>query len=802
MPLRRIVLFAMSLFLVLPYAASQTAASSLAASAPTAVPPLVPYSGIVEGRSGAASVTFLIYKDEQGGEPLWAEMQTVSVDALGHFKTQLGAASPNGLPSELFSSGEARWLEVQVAGQGPQARVLLASVPYALKAGDSATLGGLPASAFALAGGRAGAAAGVAGVSPQVTSTVTSPVTTTGGTAGYLPEFSGSSTIVNSPLRFTGTAVSVGSASSPTNLDVSGGVLINGGMTVDGGATYNGQLLLPATGTATASTFYDSQLIKIYTSAFNSASQAAVAPRFQWKAEVTGNNTASPGATLNLLASTTATPPAETGFHFNPNGTIQFAPGQTFPGAGITGTVNASGYELGGSLFATGAASAESAYLGFAGNTSSTGVENTGTGYLALSSDTTGIDNTATGALALSSNTTGGYNTATGLLALYDNTTGQSNTANGASTLTYNTSGSYNTASGFTALTNNVDGSQNTASGDFALYDNTDGDANTAVGALSLGNNTTGSFLTAVGYEASSSDSAVINNSTALGAHATVGQSNSLILGQTTEGKPGASFVNVGIGTATPRTTLEVAVNAPNALGPVLTLTNSGAGGSAIDFNTSLPAADAAYAPSTRIVAYNNGGSNQIAFQSRSGEGMQKNLVVSDDGSVYAPGSLDAGATGLKIDHPLDPGNKYLVHSSVESSEMMNIYSGNVTTDELGLATVTLPEWFEAENTDFRYQLTVIGGRFAQAIVSKEIEKNQFTISTNASGVKVSWQITAVRQDSYAKAHPLVVEQVKPASERAGAAHPELGTPASAVDRVFEHPAPPEPAVRIAGVAR
>jgi hypothetical protein len=128
----------------------------------------------------------------------------------------------------------------------------------------------------------------------------------------------------------------------------------------------------------------------------------------------------------------------------------------------------------------------------------------------------------------------------------------------------------------------------------------------------------------------------------------------------------------------------------------------------------------------------------------------------------------------IKIDDPADPANKYLVHTAVASSEQMNIYSGNVTTDELGVATVTLPTWFQDLNTDFRYQLTVVGGRFAQAIVSKEIEHNQFTISTNASGVKVSWQVTAVRQDPYAKAHPLVVEQVKGPRERGFYEHPEL----------------------------
>ena len=103
----------------------------------------------------------------------------------------------------------------------------------------------------------------------------------------------------------------------------------------------------------------------------------------------------------------------------------------------------------------------------------------------------------------------------------------------------------------------------------------------------------------------------------------------------------------------------------------------------------------------------------------------------------------------------------------------MNIYTGNVITDELGLATVKFPAWFEAENGDFRYQLTVIG-QFAQAIVSKKIANHQFTISTNAAHVEVSWLITGVRQDAYAKAHPLVVEESKPSNERGFYIHPEL----------------------------
>jgi hypothetical protein len=174
------------------------------------------------------------------------------------------------------------------------------------------------------------------------------------------------------------------------------------------------------------------------------------------------------------------------------------------------------------------------------------------------------------------------------------------------------------------------------------------------------------------------------------------------------------------------------------------------------------------------------------------------------------PGALEAGENNSRIDHPLDPANKYLVHSSVQSSEMMNIYTGNIVTDELGLATVKLPDWFEAENSDFRYQLTVLDERFAQAVISKKIQNGQFTIHTNASNVEVSWQITAIRQDSYAKAHPLVVEQLKPASERNFYLHPELygqsaerqagashtyGQPASAVGKSF--PVPPRPETKL-----
>lgn len=134
-------------------------------------------------------------------------------------------------------------------------------------------------------------------------------------------------------------------------------------------------------------------------------------------------------------------------------------------------------------------------------------------------------------------------------------------------------------------------------------------------------------------------------------------------------------------------------------------------------------------------------------------------------GNLVVVGSIAKGSGSFKIDHPLDPANKYLSHSFVESPDMMNIYNGNVTSDGGGEATVTLPDYFAALNRDFRYQLTVIG-QFAQAIVGERIKDNQFVIPTDKPGVKVSWQITGIRQDAYANENRITVEEDKPAKER------------------------------------
>jgi hypothetical protein len=143
-------------------------------------------------------------------------------------------------------------------------------------------------------------------------------------------------------------------------------------------------------------------------------------------------------------------------------------------------------------------------------------------------------------------------------------------------------------------------------------------------------------------------------------------------------------------------------------------------------------------------------------------------------GGLLTAGNLDVqGTKNFKIDHPLDPENKYLLHASIESSEVLNVYSGNVVTNATGEAVVALPDWFEALNRDFRYQLTVIG-TFAQAIVANEVRNNRFTIKTNAPNVKVSWQVTGVRSDLAMQKHPFSAVEDKPERERGHYLQPEL----------------------------
>lgn len=144
------------------------------------------------------------------------------------------------------------------------------------------------------------------------------------------------------------------------------------------------------------------------------------------------------------------------------------------------------------------------------------------------------------------------------------------------------------------------------------------------------------------------------------------------------------------------------------------------------------------------------------------------------NGRVNVAGTLSKSGGSFRIDHPLDPANKYLSHSFVESPDMMNIYNGVAQLDGDGVAVVTLPHYFETLNRDYRYQLTAIGAPGPNLYIAQEIEGNVFVIAGGEPRAKVSWQITGIRQDPYARANRIVVEEDKPADERGRYLHPEL----------------------------
>ena len=142
-------------------------------------------------------------------------------------------------------------------------------------------------------------------------------------------------------------------------------------------------------------------------------------------------------------------------------------------------------------------------------------------------------------------------------------------------------------------------------------------------------------------------------------------------------------------------------------------------------------------------------------------------------GEVFFNNKITKLGGGFQIDHPLDPANKYLSHSFVESPDMKNIYDGMVVLDASGEAEVKLPDWFEALNTDFRYQLTCIEG-YAPVYIAREIHDHSFTIAGGKAGLKISWQVTGTRQDAWAKAHRVKVEIEKPVEEQGYYLAPEL----------------------------
>ena len=150
----------------------------------------------------------------------------------------------------------------------------------------------------------------------------------------------------------------------------------------------------------------------------------------------------------------------------------------------------------------------------------------------------------------------------------------------------------------------------------------------------------------------------------------------------------------------------------------------------------------------------------------------QKNVTFNS--SVNIEGNLQKGSGTFKIDDPLDPANKYLSHSFVESPDMLDMYNGTVTLDSKGEAEVNMPDWFDALNQSFQYQLTAVGAPGPGLYIKEKVHGNQFKIAGGAAGLEVSWQLTGVRHDAWANAHRTPVEEAKPEGEVGTYLHPEL----------------------------
>ena len=795
----------LSLFCVLSVFAQQ---SSPAGSSAT-VPPLVNFSGELAPAAGGPAtgmvgITFLLYKESQGGVPLWMETQNVQPDKNGHYSAMLGSTSSRGLPAEIFAAGEARWLGVQAEGQSEQPRVLLLSVPYALKAADAQTVGGLPPSAFVLATAPAAsdspAPSSAATAQPAVT-----PALAGSGTLDFIPLWTpDGNTLGNSILFQNGSLnLGIGTQTPAAKLDVSGS------------ARVRGTLLLPATGTATAGGGKNSQPLNLAASAFNSGTATAVNQTFSWRAEPAGNNTASASGTLNLLFGVGTSTPTETGLHVGSGGLFTFAPGQTFPGTGtITGVTAGTGLAGGGTTGNVPLSLLKSCAVNqvLQWNGSAWVCGSVGTGNGTITGVTAGTDLTGGGA-------SGNVTLNLDVTKVPQLTSANSFTANQSVTGNISATGSISagTLSGNgaaitgvnAALLNSIPSSSLalvTGSNTFHLNQYFQGPAMDVI----VGDPGCGPGYAAIGFLALSG----CTN------YALLGDGGNIYLNRPTGG---SIFFGENGGTA-----MTIApggsVSITQSLGggaPALTAASvsegtdgmqsfGGGGGSANGVGGRGLLAEAGAETNTGTLggdgvdAYGGGGDQGgIGLYAQGGNsssggggvGIYAYAGTGTSGCTEPPcngtagyfggdlavtGNLNvlyaitAGTKDFRIDHPLDPANKYLYHASVESSEMMNIYTGNVTLDGSGAASVDLPAWFEALNGDYRYQLTAIGAAAPNLHIAQEVANHQFSIAGGAPGMKVSWQVTGVRHDAFAQANPLVVELDKPANERGFYLHPAL----------------------------
>jgi trimeric autotransporter adhesin len=698
------------------------------------------------------AVTFSLYSEETGGAALWSEVQNVHVDSTGHYTVELGASKPDGLPMDIFASVQAHWLGVQPQDHAEQPRVLLVSVPYALKSADAETFGGLPPSAYQLAPAQetnqaTAQGTGVAAISGAGNSSTGSgkpPVVTLvygNGTPGYIPLWNSftsetSSTMYQNPAT---KYIGIGTIAPIASLAVTN----NNMDTAFAGITTASTV--PAIFALNQATSGQSLAIKAQTL---STTGIAVAGR---ASAVTGSNVGAEGESdsssgIGVLGVTTASSGSTIGVdgqNNSPNG------------AGVVGSTYApTGPSSGVEGLAIGPDA--TAVLGYnkAATGQATGVEGqsdslAGVGVFGVA---TAVSGKASGVLGNTSSPTGfgvyGENTATAGSAYGVG----GSTASGDS----NASGVYGQATSVTGATNGVFGATNSTDG------NADGVYGLAIPATGGANGVQGTTYAPNGYGvwgiAKSTDPGT--------SYGVYGQSVSgdavhgLFTGVNGSGVVGVANTS-GSGFTEGAAGINLATTGPS--NGVYGTTASPAGAGGIFENTG---------GGLSILARVNANQNSFSVDGAGNGWFNGNLTVKGGGSNIAGtvtiagdlnvnGNLNKLSGSFKIDDPIDPSNKYLSHSFVESPDMLNIYNGVVRLDARGEAWVVLPSYFEALNRDFRYQLTSVGSPQPRLYIAREVNGNRFKISGGRANGKVSWLVTGVRQDAWANDHRIPNEEDK-----------------------------------------
>jgi len=737
------------------------------------------------------AITFSLYAEQSGGAPLWSEVQNVHVDSAGRYTVQLGATKPDGLPMDIFTSVQAQWLGVQPQGQAEQARVLLVSVPYALKSGDAETFGGLPPSAFMKmpsVDGTSGSTqtTGSTGNTGKSGGGIDTVINCVNAATGYLPLFTQTRppniTICNSAIYQNPTTAKLGIGTTtpggkfevidnnPNDVDHS--FVINATTNVGTAAGVSGQNFDTVMGIGVTGHVQGASGTGVLGFHDNLSGLGA---------GVTGLTNSSSGMGVSGIANTA------TGSAYGVSGASA-----SNDGIGVIGVVTSGGAQGHQSFGVEGQAhdpnGAGGSFANLASSGKSVGMSaitdsSTGTGVygVGLGASQTGQmfgNLTTVGVWGDAANGIGIFATSddsTALLAVNNSPTGAalggvnkstSGVADGVAGTTVspaqNASGVYGEAMAATGATNGVfgqtDSSDTNADGVYGKATSTSGSAKGVYG-VTASKNGTAIYGIATSTDSSGSANGVYGQSaTGIGVYGYSTWVAAGVLGVANDNN--ADCCSNGVFGA------NLSTSGHNNGGELTTASPGGVGG--ILENTGGGLSILARVNSSQNSFWVDGGGNgwfNGALQVNGG-GSSFGGAVTINGNLQINGNLSKLSGSFKIDDPLDPANKYLSHSFVESPDMMNIYNGIARLDARGQAWVELPQYFEALNRDFRYQLTSIGASQPRLYIAREVGGNRFKIAGGKPGAKVSWQVTGIRQDAWANAHRIPNEEDKPLEKR------------------------------------